>query len=294
MKDQLNILFTIDKGYEAHLATALYSLFQNNQSCSFSIHIISTNLERKVIPTINEIVTKSGSRFFFYNVSGAEFDDLTLNHHFKKTNYLRLLAADILTDSYCLYLDADLIVVGSIKELFEIDLGKTYLAAVQNPGMNWQTELGMRATSRCFNSGVMLINLAKWRKDNLKESVIELVRERPQAIRYVDQCGLNGIVNGNWFTLPKIYNFHDYFCSAINLNLPYSESININDLRIIHFTGSSKPWHLNNHHPFKRLYWKYRNYTPYRGYLSDDFGLRSLANYLLRTVIMKSCSLNNK
>jgi lipopolysaccharide biosynthesis glycosyltransferase len=33
---------------------------------------------------------------------------------------------------------------------------------------------------------------------------------------------------------------------------------------IIHFSGSSKPWHYLNEHPYKSEYWKYLQLTDYK------------------------------
>ena len=89
----------------------------------------------------------------------------------------------------------------SLDGLLEVDLGEHFLAAVEDPGFNRHKKLGMKLNSKYFNSGVMLINLRKWREVDVRSAVIDFVKARANLIEFVDQCGLNGVVDGNWLEL---------------------------------------------------------------------------------------------
>ena len=122
----------------------------------------------------------------------------------------------------------------------------------------------MSPEARYFNSGVMLINLSLWRSHNVKDRVVSFVESCPNSIQFVDQCGLNSIVNGRWLSLSESYNFQTACVGDSALYIqgtPY----------IVHFTGSAKPWHLLNTHPYKRKYWHFRNQTSFKRLVSDDF-----------------------
>jgi lipopolysaccharide biosynthesis glycosyltransferase len=175
-----------------------------------------------------------------------------------------------------LYLDADIIVTGSILDIINTDLNNKYLAAVENPGFNRHKDLGMNPKSRYFNSGVMLLNLDMWRRSNLKVRVVDLIKEKNEAIHFVDQCGLNGVVDGEWIDLDARYNYQS---SMLNTFEDKGDSAHQNPV-IVHFTGSSKPWQIGDRHPYKKLYWHFRNQTPYRNHWGDFFCLLSFASLI--------------
>ena len=272
-----DVLFATDVGYVSHLATAVYSLLNNNRALPLKIIVFTTVLPEEHREKLRDICEKFNAPLDFIQLDDEWFEGLILNHHFKKSNYYRLFAADLIDGERCLYLDADIVVTGSISELISVELNNGFLAAVENPGFHRHEELGMRPNSLYFNSGVMLLNLEKWRKMNLKDSVIAFVKERPGSIHFVDQCGLNGVVDGNWVKLDSKYNFQTCMLTGSDYVKGYSCKMPI----VVHYTGSGKPWQMNNSHPYKYLYWYYRNQTSYKIILPDDFSLLNLAKYLL-------------
>jgi len=275
-KDAIKILFATDSGYFPHLAVAIQSLLENNQDFLIEIIVLTGTASIADQQNIVKITSKFDVSIEFKVLDDNYFKGLPLGHHFKKSNYYRLFAADVITDDRCLYLDADLVVRGSIKEIFDIELGRHYLAAVENPGFSRHSELGMNANSKYFNSGVMLLNLAVWRETDCRDEVVSFVRERADAIRFVDQCGLNGVIDGRWLELNSKYN-----CQSALDSGGYGGCSLEGEPVIVHFTGSGKPWHLNNRHPYKKLYWRYRNKTPYKSYFPDDFNLINVVRYIL-------------
>jgi lipopolysaccharide biosynthesis glycosyltransferase len=270
------ILFATDKGYVPHLATALYSLLRNNRDINARIVIFTGGISGEDQEKLRTIAGGFGAPLEFFNLNDSFFDGLVLNHHFKKSNYYRLFAADLIKGKSCLYLDADIIVTGSIKEIIEANLDSYYVAAVENPGFYRHEELGMNPVSKYFNSGVMLLNLDKWRQAGVKNKVIALTKEKPGSIRFVDQCGLNGVVDGRWLELDPRFNCQSYMLTK---DSQFRCDENKKPV-VIHFTGSGKPWHMNNKHPYKKLYWKYRNKTPYRSFFPDDFSFNTLIRYV--------------
>ena len=97
---------------------------------------------------------------------------------------------DIVKGGRALYLDVDIVVNGRIDDLCNAEISNIFLAAVD--------DLEMAYSAKYFNSGVMLINLEYWRAYNVKEKVIEFVGRKPEVIRFVDQDGLNFVINRNW------------------------------------------------------------------------------------------------
>lgn len=278
-KVRLTVLFASDEGYAAHLATAIYSLLDNNKMLPIEIVLFTASMPTADINRFESICSKYSTPLKVVWVDDGWFQGLILNHHFKKATYYRLFAPDLIEKDVCLYLDADVVIDAPIDSLARIDLADSCLAAVVNPGFNRHKELGMKTDSGYFNSGVMLLNLTKWRESSIKDRVIAFVLDNPAAIQFVDQCGLNAVVDGDWLRLDARYNFQTAMLERGRNN----DYFNNQPPFVIHFTGSDKPWLTCNNHPFKRKYWKYRNMTPYFSLFCDDFGLKAFVRLLLPT-----------
>lgn len=271
------VVFATDCNYVPHLAVAMQSLLENNKDIRFEVYVISNGLHPSDENKLGLIANQFGVCINFVNLCDSEFDGLVLNDHFKKSNYYRLFIEDVVKGDKCLYLDSDIVVKGSLKEMVAIDISGVYLAAVEDPGFDRHRQLNMREKSKYFNSGVMLINVRKWKEMSLKNSVVNYVRLNPDVIEYVDQCGLNSVVDGRWLEVSAMYNFQK---KVMENELRINKKI-ITDPVIVHYTGPEKPWHQASLHPFKKDYWAVRKRTPYRAFLSDDFKVSRLLKKMI-------------
>ncbi|MBA2846979.1 lipopolysaccharide biosynthesis glycosyltransferase [Methanococcus maripaludis] len=281
-----NIVFATDKNYIQHLGVAVCSLLENNKDSEFDIYILNNGIDTTQYKKLETIVSRYGNtKLINIEIDDSMFEKLITNCHFTKANYYRLLISYFVKKPKCLYLDADIVVNGKIDGLYCQDINEYYLAAVENPGFERHKELKMNENSKYFNSGVMLINILKWEQENLKENVVKFVFENKEAIKFVDQCGLNAIVNGQWKKIELKYNQQAVIFEK-DFEKKYScfskeelENARKNPI-IIHFTGSSKPWHFFNRHPYKSFYWKYLKLTPFRYYFPEDLKFKNLVNIL--------------
>ncbi|MFC3886623.1 glycosyltransferase family 8 protein [Bacillus songklensis] len=93
----------------------------------------------------------------------------------------------------------------------------------------------------------MLINLQKWRENDIPVQVIQYTKDNPAKIDYMDQDALNAILHDKWLELDPKWNY----------TTECMERLHIDNPAIIHFTSAKKPW--NSEHPFKQEYLKYLN-----------------------------------
>lgn len=286
-----NLVFATDEGYIEHLSVALISLLSNNKDGDFVIYIINGGIGVNNFKKLESVTAKFNCQLVNLTIDDTLLSNLVINHHFTRANYYRLLIPNLLEVDKALYLDADIVVNGPIDELYEEDIDEYLIAAVENPGFNSHADLKMKEHSRYFNSGVMLLNLKRWRDFNVAAKVIDFVDKNPSVIKFVDQCGLNAVVDGNWKPLhlrfnqqSVIYekNFNEkYYCfSGAELIMAKENPV------IIHYTGSSKPWHLSNKHPYKHLYRFYLNKTPFKFKLPADLTIVNFFKWLLPEFII--------
>jgi lipopolysaccharide biosynthesis glycosyltransferase len=172
--------------------------------------------------------------------------------------------------SKAIYLDSDLIVQGNIEELWNIDLGDNYLLAVQDLGAPYVSsprgltnyrQLGIPPEYKYFNAGVLVLNLEKWRADEMSEKILEYVVNNKQHIRWHDQDALNAMLAGKWGELDPRWNQIPYLFKYSSWEAsPFTENV-FNDLThnpfIVHFATRDKPWHESCNHPQKDLFFQY-------------------------------------
>lgn len=262
-----DVVFAIENGFVAHISAAICSLLVNNRNIQFKIHIINSDLGRNEFQKISELCASYGAELAEHRINADIFNGLVLSNHFKKENYYRLLIPSLIKSNRALYLDADVIVTASLLDLLNMDLQGYPLAAVADPTFVDHHSIFENGNVLCLNSGVLLFDLEMWRSNNITNAVIDYINKNPTKIQFVDQCGINAVLKGNWFEIDSSYNLQGG-------HLLHSQSLYKHGVaKIIHYTGSSKPWHLNNNHPFKSIYWKYRNKTTFSSMFPDDLSV---------------------
>ncbi len=226
-----------------------------------------------------------------------EVRDLVISHHITHTAYFRLLAARLLPDSIdkLIYLDSDVLVRHDLTELWNYDVGNHYcLAAVDiacpfvdarvadrrfkksipylaavSPIRNW-LELGLDGSANYFNSGVMLINLKRWREENVDQQLLKCLRDNSKFVWCWDQYALNVVFAGQWDALPgkwnqgaHVFEYPDETCSPIQIE----EFIEMRDNpALIHFTTEFKPWEYRPFHPLRDAFYQRLDQTAWNGW----------------------------
>lgn len=137
-------------------------------------------------------------------------------------------------------------------------------------GLRNYRELGINPNYKYFNAGLLVINLDKWRRDNIGEKVVKFLQDNKDYVRDHDQDGLNGVLAGQWGELdprwnqmPRIYTYSSWEDS------PYDrESYNalLHDPYIIHYTTPPKPWQRGCPHPAIDLFFQYLDQTAWSGW----------------------------
>jgi lipopolysaccharide biosynthesis glycosyltransferase len=288
----MNIVFTANTNYAAHLAVAMCSLFENNRGAAFDVYLINADMDKASWSGLEAIAERYGHHLIDVTISDQDLEGLVTNYHFRKESYYRLFIAEKLQLSKALFLDADIVVNGSIDDLYSTDIEDCYLAAVIDPGFDRHKDLEMSEESKYFNAGVMLLNLAWCRRDNLKEGVIDLVKRKPWAVPFLEQCGLNSVVNGKWKELHPKFNLQGcFFETEIDTYLALFPGRDLIDAVqspvIIHYSGSGKPWHFGYKHPFRKLYWKYLRMTPFSRRFSNDFTILKVIKWCIPQGVKK-------
>jgi lipopolysaccharide biosynthesis glycosyltransferase len=273
----VSILMCTNALFLQHTAVCLASLLSNNPEFFFNIVIVG-----RVTEELNEEKLRlSLTGFPNHRLTFQKFAppaDLLLplipDAHYTIDTYTRLWLGEFFPETVdrVLYLDADMVVAGSIAPLWNTDLGGALMGAVDIPGSDQGVRrLGMRIEDGYFNAGVLLIDVAQWRATRAELTVLDYIRANPERVSY-DQDALNACFRSCTKRLDYKWNvIRPFYREPLVLPLGRTEIEAIRrDARIIHFNGGSKPWSYFCDHPRRAEYEKYLRMTEWRNYVPPD------------------------
>lgn len=283
-KIMIHIVCTTDTNYVMPTGVMIKSLSVNNNEEQIVFHIVIdgsvTSEQRK---ELEEVIGENDRHsLFFHFINGRLFDDFPQLGTFNpklfitKATYYRLLFTEILPDDInkVIYLDCDMIIMGSLLELWNTDVSHCALAAVtdMSESIHDFDRLGYNKKLGYFNAGLLLINLAYWRKINAKSLFWDLIKRSPERIKFHDQDVLNICFKANKKMLSFKWNFQDGFIYKPEL-MEMDENKYHQQLEearknpvIIHYTSMAKPWHVECQNPYKKEFFKYLKQTHWRTY----------------------------
>ncbi len=259
-----HVAFGVDNHYARGMGITLFSLLENNPDVPFHIHIFSTGLDAEVRKKLLELASDRVLAITLYFYHAECLDALPSIGRYGKSIYYRIFIPLLLKDvvTRVIYLDADMLCVGSLRPLIDTPLGDYTLCAVNDNKRARSTlcpELNL-SSGNYFNSGFLYINIPLWLERNTTERLLALITDKGGYFRFPDQDALNVVLEKEVLLLPKKYN-HIY--DIIANKVSYRPKIP-SDTVIIHFTGKCKPWHLWGSGSLADLYFSYYQRTPWR------------------------------
>jgi lipopolysaccharide biosynthesis glycosyltransferase len=275
---EVHLLLSTNARYLQHVAVCVTSLLTNNPDLLFDIVIVHRPTE-----SLDEgKLRRSLSQFSNYSLALRQFalpaDRLPMNPHAHYTvdTWARLWVEEFFPDDVdrVLYFDGDIVVVGSIAELWRAELDGALLGTVDIPGSDrGVTNLGLHAEDGYFNAGVLIIDLKQWRDTRALDTVLRYVDTYPERmVPDVDQEALNGCFHDRRKRLDYKWNtVWSFFDKSAVLPLAEEQLERVRqEARVIHFNGFMKPWSYFCFHPRKREYEKYLRMTEWRDFVPDD------------------------
>lgn len=273
----IHIVLASDDAYVQHLGVLLVSIFENNKEESLIIHLLADNISNDKKQLLSQIVEQQyGQKLYFYEMDKNLFKNFPLRarDHISIASYYRLKLPDLLPKemSRILYLDCDMIVTGSLRPLWEIDITGKAVAAVRDI-LNFIPEtferLSLPAKDGYFNAGTLLINLDYWRKENVFEEALRITEVKSDVLLWHDQDILNMLFHKYWLCLPYRWNV----MNTLMRPFPFYTSDIIQEIDnevkhrvIIHYTCAWKPWIYPCDNPLRFEYYKYLRLSPWKGF----------------------------
>lgn len=264
----MNILLAFNSNYYMPALVLLKSLLVNNQWCrEIRIYVLYSDLKPGEIRRFSQVAEESGiAKAIFLPVGTDTFQDAPL--HLKwisRETYYRLLAQEMLPESVerVLYLDVDMIVMGSLEEFYHQDFEGKLLVACNRYGLGGTDpkrleQLTLPRDTIYFNAGTLLYDLAGQRQQIDPNILYEYPVLFYQQLKYGDQDVLNAVFYG----LTKFADWRVYNCFDSNTTRQRQEDRVRRSCKIFHYNGRGKPWTERYWGRMAWLFWDYAQLLP--------------------------------
>lgn len=279
----MNILYASNDGFARHLGTSMCSLFDKNRDAlEIVVYVLSLGLSEENREKLRQIADRYGRRLEILEMGDIrkrfDFDVDTGGYDISIMG--RLFMGEMLPESVdrVLYLDCDTVVVRSLKRMWNENLDGAVLGAVMEPTIYTvvKESIGLEEKDGYYNSGVLLVDLARWRREHVQEKLLAFFKEKDGALFASDQDLLNGALKGRIHTLMPKFNFfpnYRYFSyETLVDHAPSYEAVSKEAFLeakkhpvIIHYMGDERPWIRGNLNHYRLAYERYLKMTPWAG-----------------------------
>lgn len=270
----LTIAFAFDDAFVPHFATCALSMAASRANERIDIVLLSgptlsPDAEHQALHYAREL----GFTAEAIRPPAEALAALPSTRLFSPLVWHRLLLCDLLPDrDRVISMDADTLVLQSLAPLWAHDLADNLVGAVSSTSQAWvdhYRRIGLTASQRYFNAGVLLLNLQAMRESNTVGETIRLGHERFDDFTFAEQDALNFVLRDRWLPLhPKWNAMSPLWVMPSDIDGGYSP-LEVQTARaspaIVHFEGGPiiKPWYYRSCHPLRALYRDYRADTPW-------------------------------
>jgi len=264
----VELVYMADSKYLPYMMVSLHSAIKNkNDTTKYRVHVIAQDFSADDIKQLKQM-EREDIRINIYPSKELKLDFSHLGRFASfQISLQKLFIADYLPKiNKVLYLDADTLVQKDLREVYETPLDDNYVAAVKD-GLMYQypehiKEIGLEWRKFYFNSGVMLLNLKKIRKDQILQTAVIYFNTHQEV--FGDQDVLNVVFRDKVKPLSYRYNCNSTFFEEKDIKflsefygeqIPESAQKVYETATILHFAGY-KPWTKWFNHPYLKSLWQ--------------------------------------
>ena len=258
IKPVIPVFYATDENYMPYLAVALAALKEyKTETYDYHIHVLYSgelNGSAKKVKAMEE----ENFKIFFEDVGeriSRISDCMFCRDYYTSAIYYRLFIPDLFPQyDKVVYMDCDTVLLTDVAKLYAIDIGDNLIGAVADQAVESveafrqyvKNALDIDYT-RYFNSGVIVMNLEKFREIGFYEKFCAVFRSYNFIIA-PDQDVLNLICKDRVHYYPAEWN---------KMPIGQEES---GETLLVHYNLTMKPWHYE-HIPYEKHFWRYAKKT---------------------------------
>ena len=251
----INICLSCDDNYTKYAGVVIASILANsNDNDNLMFYILDGGISKEKKQQISSLTSIKNCQINFVPIDENMFSDyakVKTHKYISIATYYRLKAPSLLPNvDKIIYLDCDVVVNTSLKELYEIDI-KDYLLA----GVSDNKKRMVKENPTYVNAGILVFNLEKMRQENTEEEFYNYTKENVNNITKGDQEIINEVCKGKIKVIDSQW------------NVQTSNFVNRSDYttnpKIIHYLSKEKPWKFGSYSYHKKYWFKYLQLTPW-------------------------------
>lgn len=286
MDTPINITLASDDNYARHMGIVALSVLANaTEPERYNFYFLDAGIGTDNRDRIRTTVERYDACCHFITPDTSAYGDIPLKRYgvaaLFRLSLASLLPAEV---ARVIYLDCDVLAFDDLGKLWQTDLQGHTVGAVTNLGGQPVERLGI-PDGDYFNSGVLLIDMQRWREENIGEETLALMQRDTAQLVFPDQDGLNLVLQDRWKHLPLRWNQQPASYSMQEKGrterslTPQQFDEAVADPGIVHYLGRNKPWNYMTFHPLKENYWGYLSRSPWHGATADNL---SAANRVIK------------
>lgn len=292
VQDVLHVACGSSPEYLPHAAACIRSFIAQRGELAVSVHYLHGPATRRAdLVALQGMAEELGAALETLCVDDERIAALHPVEFAPSTIWYRVFLPELLPGvDKVLYVDVDTLAVDAVQPLWETPLGDHLVAGVSNVWEPWNSgypaALGLPEPGEYFNSGVLVMDLAGMRAEQLGPRLVEFATGRTD-LAWGDQDALNVLLAGRWLRLHPRWN-----CMNSVLGMPEATVLFGADAvaeaqrnpGIRHFEGpyQNKPWHLLCDRSTRELYARHRRETPWPRVVPEGRTPRNVARLLRR------------
>lgn len=232
VRPAMHIGFNINDLFFRPLGAEITSILETNHDLAFHFHVFVDSYTPQNKENLDRTAKKYGCNITLYIMDMEIYQNFHIKvARFSRVTYIRIVMPWILrhvTDRY-LYLDSDMICVGSLKGFLTTDLHGKAIGALTYDTPERVAFLKMKQ-SVYFSDGLMWIDVKEWIREQITEKVFSYQGADPHRFKGQTQDLLNLVVEGNMQPIPSLFHHKDKDFSVQGI--------------LIHYSGRDKPWEM--------------------------------------------------
>ncbi len=262
-KQEIPVFFALNDKYIPFLAVTLRSIIDNSsENYFYNLRILYTDISKENINRISKLATNNVKIEFVnlnYYIDRIK-DKLYTRDYYSKDTYFRLFLPNLYPEyDKVLYLDCDIVVLDDIAKLYNTNIKNALVGAITEETAIYTQEvknyaervIGVSDSKHYFNAGVLLMNLKELREFGLQEKFLYLLEKTIYSVAQ-DQDYLNRMCKGRVKYISQMW----------NKSPAPIKNVNINKVKLIHYTLARKPW-LKDAVLYSEYFWKYAKRTDF-------------------------------
>jgi lipopolysaccharide biosynthesis glycosyltransferase len=274
------------------MGATIASILHNNPDQHFTFHVVVFSIadeHRERLVELNKQTNVSTHVHMIDPDLFSQFDPFIRSSYYSSAIFARLVIPEIVKpySNTVLYLDADILCVGKLDELRDLEMTNKVVCVVPDVEITMRRRvaaLGL-AQEKYFNSGILYINNAQWISKKITESAIQVLVERGAKFRFHDQDALNLVLHEYATFIDKKWNY--LYSLVDNLKADRRHFSVDQNAVLIHFAGAVKPWATWSLHDAHKLFVRYHTLSNWSDMPLDEVPqntkeLRLQAHFLLK------------